>query len=244
MTVADITLQVEPLTTSGTISALDDTILKAQATLVSGKVNRVWAVIRPPQMDIIVDDTGIPLLAFPNTSLGSSKTEENVWEGIWNGFVYNGEYEITFYAEDNEHNIESSSSIKLNVRDGIECPVNASVHVGINNEIYNLGDSPGISVTENLAYGYDLYIALIMPDSRFVTFQESNRLSQEFNKPDKWWDTNRIQVREITVLDDMSLLEGFPKGQYWVYAILSPEREEILSSVSNWVVDAAGFEIK
>ena len=42
----------------------------------------------------------------------------------------------------------------------------------------------------------------------------------------------------------MSLLEGFPKGQYWVYAILSPEREDILSSVSNWVVDAAGFEMK
>ena len=83
----------------------------------------------------------------------------------------------------------------------------ASVQVDINKDIYNSDDPLRISVTENLAYGYDLYAALVMPDGQFVTFQGSSLLSQEFNKPDEWRDSNRIEGGEFSalssVLDDM-----------------------------------------
>ena len=244
MTMADITMMVEPVTQSGVISGLNSVHLKAQATLAAGEVKRVWAVIRPPQMDIVVDDTGIPLLAFPNTELNVSQTEENFWEGTWKDFVYNGEYEITFYAEDNEGNIESSDSIKLTVADGLECPPNGSVKINLNQEIYNPGDPIQISVTENLAYGYDLYVALVLPDGGIYTFAETNRMDQMINEwPDKWVSSNRNQGNEIVVLDDMTLLESFPKGQYWIYSILSPENQSILRVSSNWIWDAASFEM-
>jgi len=241
---ADITLQVESLTESKIITVLEDVILKAKATLVSGTVNKVWATIRPPKMDIIIDNTGIPLLAFPKTNLYSSKLQKNVWEGGWNNFVYNGDYEITFYAQDNDNNIEHSSSIQLSVIDGVSCPLSASVELNISKDVYTYTDDFKISVRESLSYGYDLYIVLVMSDGQFITFDRRNKFSKKFNRPDSWWSINRSQEKDIIVMDDINLLKDYPKGQYSVFAILSPERQDVLNATSNWVIDSVSFEIK
>ncbi|SLM30802.1 hypothetical protein MTBBW1_2420006 [Desulfamplus magnetovallimortis] len=165
---------MEPVTTSGIISpnsALDDAkILKAKASLVEGSVKKVWAVIRPPQMDIIVDDTGIPLLAFPRTELRESESDNQIWEGSYGGFIYNGEYDVTF--------------------DG------------------------------------------------------SNNYNDELYKIEKWWSVNRNQGREITVLDNVDMVKALPVGEYQVYAVLAPENENILNTVSNWVWDFATFKVQ
>ena len=245
ITRADFTLAVSPVTISSTISALNQPMLKAEATLAAGKVTDVWAIIRPPQMDIIVDDTGIPILAFPRADMRLSQTEDNVWEGTWHGFDYNGEYEITFYAKDNEGNIESSDAITLTVTDGLECSSNAAVTVAVDKAVYAPGDAIRISVTEQLAYGYDLYVALLVPNGKIYTFTGKNRMEEMVNAwPAKWYQSNRDQGKEVVVLDDLAQLDDFPKGQYGVYAILAPERVDLLDTASNWVFDWVVFELE
>ncbi|SLM30806.1 Two-component system sensor histidine kinase/response regulator [Desulfamplus magnetovallimortis] len=253
VTVGDITLQVEPVTASGIISANsaldgDAKILKAKATLVEGRVKSVWAVIHPPRMDIIVDDTGIPLLPFPRAQLRESESENQIWEGSYDGFIYNGEYDVTFYAEDNSGFIENSDTITLTVTGGLALPDRASVELGISsNTIQSTDLEPGsfsLSVTEKLSYGYDLYVGIFFPDGRFVTFDGSNNYNDEWYRIEKWWPVNREQGRGVTVLDDVDMLKNLPVGEYQVYAVLAPENENILNTVSNWVWDFAGFKVQ
>ncbi|MBF0413166.1 MAG: hypothetical protein HQK70_10700 [Desulfamplus sp.] len=303
-TKADVTLAIEPVTQSGVVSTSGSgggssgaVPLKAKAALASGVVRRVWAVIRPPQMDILVDSTGIPLLAFPKVDLSLPKNssnaeaetadsdnpnseEQNIYKGSWNGFVYNGEYEITFYAEDNEGNIESSESIKLTVGDGMACPERASLKVSatgnsindsagntdnIGKIVYTSGDTLKISITENLAYGYDLYVALFMPDGNFVALKsplkDSNQLQKEnFNKlywGDRWIDTSRntnmgkvVDVVDILlseeILSQNTAYQGkLPLGSYCVYAALIPQGEDLLNAAGKglFVLDGVCFEV-
>ncbi|MBF0414136.1 MAG: hypothetical protein HQK70_15705, partial [Desulfamplus sp.] len=84
LTMADITLHVKEITQSGIIPAStgltlnDQTLLKAKVTTGAGTVSGVWAKIRPPQMDILLDNTGVPLMAFPKADLSLSKTEADI----------------------------------------------------------------------------------------------------------------------------------------------------------------------
>ncbi|SLM30674.1 Two-component system sensor histidine kinase/response regulator [Desulfamplus magnetovallimortis] len=255
VTIGDITLQVTPLIDSGMVSGLNSTQipLKAEASLSAGKVERVWSVIRPPQMDILVDDTGIPLLAFPKTDMTASKTEENAWEGSYDGFIYNGEYEVTFYAQDNEGNIESSDSIKLTVADGMVCPPKASLAVNAEKAIYQTGEALTISVTEHLAYGYDLYVALFLPDGQFMALKspikDSNGLQQlEYNQiywGDRWMDMHRDMGRSVNVIDTLLPQEKLSAGQYCLYAALIPQGQDLINAVGKgfFVLDGVCFEI-
>ncbi|WP_186441710.1 two-component regulator propeller domain-containing protein [Desulfamplus magnetovallimortis] len=255
VTMADITLQVTPLIDSGMVSGSTSPqiLLKAEATLSAGRVERVWAVIRPPQMDIIVDDTGIPLLAFPKANMAASKTEENVWEGSYDGFVYNGEYEVTFYAQDNEGNIESSDSIKLTVADGMDCPPKASLTVNAEKAVYQPGESLTISVTEHLAYGYDLYVALFLPDGRFTALKnpvkDSKGLQQlEYNRiywGDRWMDMHREMGKPVTVMDIMLPQDNLPEGLYCIYAALIPQGQDLVTAIGKGVFVLGGvcFEV-
>ncbi|MBF0203029.1 MAG: hypothetical protein HQK67_01675 [Desulfamplus sp.] len=277
ITTADITLAVQPVTQSGFVSGLNPVPLKARASLASGIVKRVWAVIRPPQMDILVDNTGVPIVALPKAQFGQANPiatnaeEKNVWEGMWDGFIYNGEYEITFYAEDNEKNIESSESIKLTVGDGMKCPEKASLKVSATGNsinditgntdntgkiVYKSGDTLKISVTENLAYGYDLYVALFMPDGNFAALKnpltDSNQLHKEiFNKlywGDRWIDVNRNSSmgKPVTVVDMLLSQNKIPSGQYCLYAALIPEGQNLFNAAGQglFVLDGICFDIK
>ncbi|MBF0412216.1 MAG: hypothetical protein HQK70_05845 [Desulfamplus sp.] len=267
---ADIPLMVEPVTQSGTISASNNsaseaqvpTILKAKATLAAGRVNRVWAVIRPPQMDILLDNTGVPIMAFPKADLSLSKTEADIYEGSWNGFVYNGEFEITFYAEDNEGNIEGSESIKLTVPDGLACPERGALKVNSTKSSYKSGEKLSVSVTENLAYGYDLYVALFMPDGNFVALKNPltylNQLQKEnFNRlywGDRWIETNRntnmgraVDVVDIVLSEEIlsqntGYQEKLPQGQYCVYAALIPEGQDLMVSAEKGFIVPERFD--
>ncbi|MEK8018103.1 MAG: two-component regulator propeller domain-containing protein, partial [Candidatus Parabeggiatoa sp.] len=137
----DITLAVESLTTSTPLLVEQAIMLKAKATTAVGQVERVWAVVRPPKINLVLDSNGTPILAYPSFNL--HKTEvENVWQSSWNDAVYNGDYEISFYAKDNEGNIEiSEEAVVITVSGGVEPPPSASVDIVIEKERYARGES-------------------------------------------------------------------------------------------------------
>jgi len=107
---ADFTLAVESLTESSTLQVGEPFSLEAKASTASGHIKRVWAVIRPPRINLVIDSNGTPILAYPIQELSKSENED-IWTSTWNQAVYNGDYEIAFYAKDNEGNIEMSEQL-------------------------------------------------------------------------------------------------------------------------------------
>lgn len=82
--------------------------------------------------------------------------------------VYNGNYQITFYAEDSDGNIASSTpDTVLTVNGGIDPPAHAQVQIAIDKDRYQRGDYFQATLTEDLGWGYDLCLfqefALICP---------------------------------------------------------------------------------
>jgi len=202
-------------------------------------VKRVWAVIKPPKVNLVIDSYGTPILAFPQFNLFRTE-EQDVWASTWHDAVYNGEYEITFYAEDEQGNIADSDAIKINVIGGIEPPVQATVQIELEKESYQLGETFQATLAEELPWGYDLYAAVLMPDGNFFALKNTNELAG-INLPAKWTG-QRIPHNAMTLFQ-LNLPETLPTGQYCLYGILSPEYELVLDTIESWVWMLRCFEV-
>jgi len=119
----DLTLAVKGLTTSTTLPAGQALSLQAQVSLAEGQVTRVWAVLRPPKVNVVMDRHGTPILPFPHLRLFPTD-DEGIWETTWRDAVYNGDYKITFYAQDNQGNVASSeNTLVISVIGGVDSPL-------------------------------------------------------------------------------------------------------------------------
>jgi len=240
----DLTLAVESLTTSTTVAAGTSLPLKAKAVLAAGLIKRVWAVIRPPKMNLVMDSNGTPILVLPQLTLATSGSEKDVWETTWQEAIYNGNYQVTFYAEDNQGNIASSDlPVVITVTGGIEPPPQALVQLGLEKTQYHFGERFTATLTEQLSWGYDLYAAVLLPDGQtFVTLKTLNEFAP-LNEP-KPWRTRRVQTQPVTWID-MTLPETLPTGQYCLFGILSPEGGEVFETLARglWVWEKKCFEV-
>jgi len=236
----DFTLAIESLTTSSTIQVGEPFSLRAKATTASGLVKRVWAVIIPPRMNLVLDSNGTPILAYPTEELSKTE-EEDIWAGTWNQAVYNGDYEISFYTKDNEGNIEmSEESVVISVTGGVEPPASASVDIVIEKERYARDEPFKFELVEQLGWGYDLYAAVVLPDGNFMTIEGPNKLAK-LNQPEKWYKSRKYSEK-ITAID-MTLPADLATGKYCLYGILSPQREEPLTVMDKWVYSQQCFEV-
>jgi hypothetical protein len=240
----DITLAVESITSSTTLPAGSPLLLQAKAVLAAGQLERVWAVIKPPKLNLVLDSNGTPILALPRLSLGASKTAKDVWEATWQEAIYNGDYQVTFYAQDNQGNIASSDlPVVITVTGGVEPPPQATVQLGLAKTQYHLGEHVTATVTENLGWGYDLYAAILLPDGQsFVTLKNTNDFAP-LNQP-KLWRNQRLQTQPVTLID-MILPATLPTGQYCLFGILSPAGGEVLETLQQglWVSEKKCFEV-
>jgi hypothetical protein len=222
----DATLSVKNITTSTQIKANIPFNLKAQASVAQGDVKEVWAVIRPPRMDLIIDSYNTPILAFPRVIL-SSTNANNEWEGTLTNTRYNGDYKITFYAKDKDGDVVSSDeTIILTVSDGIEPPPQATLQIQLNQTSYKSGDLLKATITEELQWGYDLYVAVILPSGDFITLKDKNGFSN-LNEIKTWYG-NRSQGISNPFLE--LTLPALPVGQYCLFGALSPEGEPPLNA--------------
>jgi ligand-binding sensor domain-containing protein len=239
---ADFTLAVESLTVSSSLPVGEPFSLSAKASTASGHVKRVWAVIRPPRINLVLDSNGTPILAYPTQEL--SQTEEaDIWTGTWSQAVYNGDYEISFYTKDNEGNIEmSEKSVVISVTGGIEPPASASVEIVIEKDQYARGEPFKFEFVEQLGWGYDLYVAVMLPDGQFITLEGPNEFAKP-NQLEKWYKS--LKYNEKVTAIDLTLPSELPTGEYCLYGILSPERENVIETLALdlWVMEQRCFEV-
>ncbi len=240
-TVGDITLTVSAITPSNQELSADGTLpLMAKITLAQGTVEKAWALLKPPKINIVLDSYGTPILSFPRLKLSRTQ-EENLWASTWGDAVYNGKYEIIFYAQDNEGNIASSEPITINVIAGVESPEKSSVRIELEKESYHLSEHFQARLIEELGWGYDLYAAVVMPDGNFFALTKENEIAP-VNYVAKW-DKLRKPHTPVMLLD-LILPNNLPIGKYCLYGILSPENEPVLETVESWEWTSRCFEVQ
>ncbi|OQW90768.1 MAG: hypothetical protein BWK78_06220 [Thiotrichaceae bacterium IS1] len=215
--------------------------LKATAGDVAGEAKRVWAIIRPPQVTFTRDQYGSPKLVFPTLELVHTGGEL-AWEADWNDTVYNGNYEINFYAEDNQGNRASSDAVIITIIGGVELPPQATVQLLMDKPQYRRGETFKATLVEELGWTNDLYAAVVLPDGNFMAIKNTNNLAS-LNDPQNW-DGPRLQHSPRTLLE-LTLPDNLPTGQYCLYGILSPKGENVFDTLSQglWVVDSKCFEV-
>jgi hypothetical protein len=215
------------------IEAIDK--LTAKVSLSKGRINRVWAVVIPPKVKAIIDNKGNTILPIPHLNLTPSNTNE--WQSNWNQTIYNGDYHITFYAEDNAGNLAISKSVIITIINGIEAPEQAEIKLILDKQ----KDQLKAEIVEQLGWGYDLYVAIILPDGQFITLKNSNDLMPA-NKV-QHWQGDRTPNKRQTLLD-LELPKDLAAGEYCLYGILSPEKAAVLENIKLWVQDKLCINIK
>jgi len=188
-------------------------------------VRHVWAVLKPPHINFVLDNNGTPILDLPLLTL-SPTVDAGIWEATWRDAIYNGEYELTFYAEDNQGHRASSETVNFTVTGGAELPAQAEVKITLTpqQDVYHVGEHLTIQLVENLSWGYELYAMVTFPDAQFATLIDTNKF-MPVNQPLKWVGP-KSQNTPITLMD-FELVDSV--GQYCVYGILSPARETFLA---------------
>jgi ligand-binding sensor domain-containing protein len=226
---------IKNLVTPATLPATDKHLFKAQINVTPGtQIKYVWAVLNPPRMNLVLDNNGTPILDLPRLNL-SPTVDENIWQTTWRNAVYNGVYELTFYAEDLQGNSASSEPVTLTVTGGAELPSQAEVKLVLTPQqaTYQVGSHLTAQLIENLSWGYDLYVAVLFPDGQFLTLEDTNQFTP-FNQAKKWLGP-KTQNSPITLLDLNLSAETI--GKYCLYGILSPARAPVLEekTQASWV---------
>ncbi|OQW94658.1 MAG: hypothetical protein BWK79_05165 [Beggiatoa sp. IS2] len=234
----DDTLAIVGVTPAATLTAGESFLLQART---SGRAKQAWVVLRPPKINLLLDSSGTPILAYPRIDLEQTTDNPELWQITWSDAVYNGTYQITFYAEDNDSNVTSSEqNMVLTVSGGIDPPDQAQIQVSTNKDRYQRGEPLTAQLTENLNWGYDLYAAVVLPDGNFLALKNTNELYGA-NEAKKWLKMRK--QNSTTTLLDLTLPEDLPTGQYCLYGILSPEQQNVLEMQSSWVWEQKCFEI-
>lgn len=238
------TLSVENLTSSTTLLVGQSLTLQARAGIKSGKVEQVFAEISPPRMNRVIDTNGTPILALPHKNLYLS-SKQDVWQTTWNETMYNGDYEITFYAQDNQGNIaHNETTVIITVTGGIEPPPQATVTFQLEKDRYQRGETFKATAKEDLGYGYDLYIGVQLPDGQILTMSDINKFAP-FKPPAKWWPEVQRPQSVLLKIIDLPLPQELPTGQYCLYGILSPAGNDGFEAQKKglWVLDTKCFEV-
>jgi hypothetical protein len=192
----------------------------------------------------ILDTNGTPILAFPRLNLSPSPETPDLWQATWNEAVYNGNYLLTVYAEDDEKNSASSElDTMLTVTGGIDPPPTAQVQIHLEKDRYQRGETFKATLTEDLGWGYDLYAAVLFPDGQnFMTLENTNEL-RPLNEAKPWY-AQRKQSSAITLFD-LTLPANLPTGEYCLFGILSPEQNEVFETLEKglWVMEMKCIEI-
>ncbi|SLM30436.1 exported hypothetical protein [Desulfamplus magnetovallimortis] len=274
--ISDMTMSIVSMNGNsiGSLSAAEPVNLKAKVGIAQSNIEAVYAILKPPGMKMTAtrDENDIIHLSYPQIRLARTEEDRNlespdseIWETLWNGAVYKGCYEINFYARSQNGTIAFSDAITLSVYDDDapeppEAP-DIELFLGKNgNDIsgedstsktFSKSDHLTINFMERLNWGYDLYLAIFLPDGRIWTFNgafdgiDSSKISNVTYDPASIvkWKAERIQDNKLTLLD-MDLSQGImPSGQYLVCALMVPQGKDLFDMAPYWVFSEQLFSI-
>jgi len=193
-------------------------------------------------MPFVLDTSGTPILAYPHVTLRQLQDNSGNWQAVWDDAVYNGDYSITFYAKDKSNNfVSSDQSVTFTVTGGIDPQAQVQIH--LDKTRYQRDEPFRVTLIEDLGWGYDLYVAVVMPDGNFMTLSGTN-IFRPVNEAKPWY-AQRKQSSVITLFD-LTLPADLPTGQYCLYGILSPEQNDVFETKDKglWVYGSQCFEVE
>lgn len=234
-------LAIKELIPSTILSANQSLPLKVEVNFDSARpletaerITRVWAIVKPPKMDLVIGVNGTPIITFDYVPLSRSREVKNLWQTRWNKGIYNGDYEISFYAEDDKNNIASSNSIFITVQNGTDPPPQANVQIQVEKNRYQRGEIFNATIIQQLGWSYDLYVAVTLPPEgkEYVLLNNTNKfLPASTILP--WVLQGRAENQMISIIKDFELPMDLPTGQYCLWAILSPQDEDVFMAKSQ-----------
>lgn len=229
-------ISFEPDIESSYVNSGDSVNLSVKATVTSGSIQRITALIITPETAINRDQYGFSKTASPLITL--KKSQDNVYSGFFSSFPYKGVYTIVFIAEDNDGFITDSVPFQITCLDGPEYVIDENSHDSesiIVNKEYSIGEDFTASLAE-INKTLDLYAALTVPEfSEVFILTDMNQAYVFSGVLDKW--------KGDTTLISLLLPEGIPKGEYTIYLLKVPAGSDPLSYQDEWLLEYESFDI-
>ncbi|SEH07812.1 ligand-binding sensor domain-containing protein [Candidatus Venteria ishoeyi] len=90
--------------------------LSVETNIAGGSVNRVWASVSTPETSSQITDQGYARQSSPITYL--RRADDTHWNGVFDEFGLNGEYQISVKAEDNTGFVTDAPAVMVSVSSG------------------------------------------------------------------------------------------------------------------------------
>ena len=116
----------------------------------------------------------------------------------------------------------------------------ATVLIFTQKSSYHHGESVKVKLAETFGGNYDLYAAILFPNSvDFLTLKNTNQFALPSHS--QKWDASRKE--EFITLINLPLPTDIPTGEYCIYGILSPKDEPVMEVKEQWIMDDKCFEV-
>ena len=221
---ANITL--EPQTTAITDNTLP---LQTKVGITGGNLKRVWATISTPEVATQRNEQGFALTPNPVVNL-TQASDEGTWKGQFNGFNYQGEYVVTFMAEDQEGFITTSAPLSFHYADGptvlppttIATPISAQA-------VYRNGDTMYVTLPP-LPAGQTQYVGMGLPgNNSILVLSELNQMLPFNGTHFPAWQGGNVMV-------ELPIVPYALRGEYSLYLLRVPTGLEPLAHPEQWML--------
>lgn len=169
-------ITLEPETPATTVTAGQTISLVVRAGITEGRIKRVWALVMTPEATKLRNEQGFSLVPTPIVNLSQQPEDATRWQGSFSDFQYQGDYVVTFMAEDNEGFITAAiKPVVLTLAQGPEVPTvdNTGVEPILNQAVYHNGDMFTVTLP-NLPTGQVQYVSVALPDGTIFVLKNFN----------------------------------------------------------------------
>ncbi len=235
--------------------------LRARVSITEGRIKKVRAVIITPESYHSIDEFGLPTI--PPAVKNLTEGEDGVWSVSFSDFVYNGEYYLTFTAEDQDGFVsQSESAIIFVVKDGKELDIGQMEEAGASENLengdifgpeldietvyptltqvkYRYGDILTVMVP-NAPEGIAQYVAIGLPDGSVYLFTAPNMVAPFADSQLPIWQGGDI-VLNIPIGPPFG--PSLPAGKYTIYLLRIQAGLDPLMNLDVWRLGEQEFNI-
>ncbi len=238
----EMTLEAE--TQSMSISSGQSVSLSVRVGITEGSIQRVWALIIPPETTPQRNEQGFSLNPTPVVNLSQDANDNNRWLASFKDFPTIGNYVVTFMAEDNEGFITATTPITLSVQDSPIAPKeNDTIEDDTilptpipNQSVYHPNDILRVTLP-TLPAGQEQYMGIASPDGNIFVLNYVNQFTPFDGSIIPQWQGNNIAM-------ELPIVPWMPRGQYVLYLLRMPIGIEPLKHSEQWQLGMMIFEVK
>jgi DNA-binding beta-propeller fold protein YncE len=202
----------------------------AEDVVTTGRVSRVWAVIKPPTVQACSPD--IPVTSLPTLELRKSE-EDGRYEGTYKAFSVTGAHTVAVYASDDDGLVSLPTETVVHQTRGTPLP---DLKVNGSDGHFGIASSEPVSVTLALAAGRhggadsDGWVAAHTTPFGWFTFDIETG---------GWLPGLDLTVGYQGPLADRAAeeilaLPGLPEGRYTIYSVVDRTRNGVIDQAFSY----------